>query len=129
MNTETTEVAYSTNDEDFNYTSLDELLSYLEADGELYTGKVYYEIDTAPVDLSSYLSASRLLDQAEDQLYGDIGEAAEDAFYASKEAIFELQTYLEAWTDKHLSKARYWQCVGKSRKRVITEKDIANYET
>ena len=120
------EKAYSTNDEDYRYTDVDEVLQAMADDDALSEGATYYEVDTEVVQLADYLRADRILEAAEEQLYDDIGEASEDAFYASNEAMAELSLLLSAWADKHLS-GRYWKCVGKSRELKVTAADVAEY--
>lgn len=118
--------AYSTNDEEYNYETPDDALDALHSEGCLYEGKIYYEIDTQPVNLADYLKADRLLEIAAESIYDDVGEAAEDAFYASAEAVAEWNAFSDAWAAKHLS-TRVWKCVGKSSQLKVTAEDVARY--
>lgn len=118
--------AYSINDEEFNYDDASEALQALADYGELVEGRVYYEIDTKPVSLADYLAADRVLEFASEQVYDDIGEAAEDALYAGKEAEAEWNAFVTAWAEKHLS-TRLWKCVGSSRELKVTAADVAEY--
>lgn len=118
--------AYSTNDAEFNYDSAADALQALADDGELVEGRNYYEIDTAPVSLAEYLEADRILENAGEWIYDDVGEAAEDAFHASKEAEAEWNAFTAAWAEKHLT-GRYWKCVGASRVLTVTAEDVAEY--
>lgn len=120
------EKAYSTNDEEYNYTDADGALQAMADDDALHEGATYYEIDTEAVRLADYLRADLILEAAEERLYDDIGEAAEDAFVADKEAMDELSSLLSAWAEKHLS-GRYWKCVGKPRELKVTAADVAEY--
>ena len=120
------EKAYSTNDEDYRYADVSEVLQAMADDGSLVEGATYYEIDTMAVQLSDYLSAERILEAAEESLYDEIGEAAEDAFSANNEAMTELSSLLSAWANKHLS-GRYWKCAGKPRELKVTAADVAEY--
>ncbi len=117
---------YSTNDEDFRYTEAGDALDALASDGALVEGATYYEIDTKAVQLADYLSADRMLEAAEERLYDAIGEAAEDAFAANKEAMDELSSLLSAWAEKHLT-GHYWKCVGDARELTVTAADVAEY--
>jgi len=119
------DTAYSTDDEDFRYQEPDEAIDALEGDGRLMEGAVYYEIDTEAVDLAAFMDAEMILENAEDQLYGEVGEAAEDAYAASKEAVAELNALLKAWVAKHLAGTNVWRCVGKSREVYVTAEDVA----
>ena len=120
------EKAYSTNDEDYIYDCACDALQALEDDGKLVEGRIYYEIETAPVNLADYLKADRLLETAAESIYDDIGEAGEDAFHASAEAVTEWNDFAEAWAAKHLS-TRCWRCVGKSTELRVTADDVARY--
>lgn len=121
--------AYSTNDEEYNYTSAAEALQALADDDQLEVGRFYYEMDCKPATTSRYLSADRILENAQEQILDDIGDAADDAFLASKEAEAELDGLLDAWATKHLRVRDYWECVGKSRVLKVTAEDIAEYAT
>lgn len=118
--------AYSTNDEDFNHDSQSDALQALADDDELVEGRIYYEIDTTSVNLSDYLAADRILKFAAEQVCDDVGEAAEDAFCAAKEAIDEWNVFTKVWAEKHLA-ARLWKCVGSSRELKVTAEDVAEY--
>ena len=118
--------AYSTNGEEYNYADADEALQAMADDDAMHEGATYYEIDTEAVQLADYLRADIMLDDAEEQLYGDIGEAAEDAFAANKEAMDELSSLLSVWAEKHLT-GHYWKCVGKPRELKVTAADVAEY--
>ena len=118
--------AYSTNDEDYRYDDADEALQAMADDDALREGATYYEIDTEAVQLADYLRADRILEAAEESLYDDIGEAAEDAFSANAEAMAELSSMLSAWAEKHLS-GHYWKCVGKPRELKVTAADVSEY--
>lgn len=120
------EKAYSTNGEEYSYTDAGEALQAMADDDALHEGATYYEIDTEAVQLADYLHADRMLEAAEDRLYDDIGEAAEDAFSASNEAMAELSALLSAWANKHLS-GHYWKCVGKARELKVTAADVAKH--
>ena len=120
------EKAYSTNDEDYCYGDAGEALQAMADDDALHEGATYYEIDTEAVQLADCLRADRILESAEESLYDDIGEVAEDAFAANKEAMDELSSLLSAWAEKHLS-TRLWKCVGSSRELKVTAADVAEY--
>ncbi len=118
--------AYSTNDEDFNYQDASDALQALADDGELVEGRIYYEIDTAPVNLAEYLEAERILENAAEWIYDEVGEAAEDAYNVSKEAEAEWNALTAAWAAKHLT-GRLWKCVGTSRTLAVTAEDVASH--
>jgi len=120
------EKAYSTNGEEYSHTDAGEALQAMADDDALHEGATYYEIDTEAVQLADYLRADRMLEDAEERLYDDIGEAAEDAFAANREAMDELSSLLSVWAEKHLT-GHYWKCVGKPRELKVTAADVAEY--
>ena len=122
------EKVYSTNDEEYSHTEPDEALQELADQDRLVEGAVYYECDSAPVELASYLHIDSLLDDAEARAYDELGECAEDAFSISKEAAEELDAAIKEWAKKHLSDRRFWKCVGKSREIRVTAEDIAAFD-
>lgn len=117
---------YSTDDETFDKRGLDEVIDDLECD---YTydemiGMEYYSADYKPVDLSKYLNASSILDDADDYLYDNI--RIEDRVFdeVSKEAVIELDILLKLWLDKHFSNHGLYEIVGKSTTYIITKDDL-----
>ncbi len=119
--------AYSTNDEEYNYTDAGDALQALADDGQLEVGRSYYEMDWRPAPTSRYLSADRILENAQEQILDDIGDSADDAFLVSKDAEAELDGLLDAWATKHLRVRNYWEFVGKSRVLKVTAEDVAEY--
>lgn len=120
------EKAYTTNGEEYSYTDAGEALQAMADDDALHEGATYYEIDTEAVQLADYLRADRMLEDAEERLYDDIGEAAEGAFAANKEAMDELSSLLSVWAEKHLT-GHYWKCVSNARELKVTAADVAEY--
>jgi hypothetical protein len=122
-----TDKAYSINDEDFIFTDAWDALDALAQEGLLCEGQVYYEVDTAPIDPCELLRAERILEEAEERLYDEIGEAADNAYNVDSEAIAELDAALKTWAAKHLSDVRLWRCVGDSREVKVTAAEVAEY--
>lgn len=120
------EVAYSTNGEEFIYMTASEALEALASAELLTEGYTYYEHDVEIAPFSRYLCAENVLEAAGDKMYEEIGEAAEDAFYATDEAVKELNALLDQWADKHLNGV-YWRCVGEERELHVTAADVAEY--
>lgn len=118
--------AYSINDEEYNYETPGDALDALHDEGRLVEGAIYYEIDTQPVDLADYLEADRILDNAGEWIYDDVGEAGKDAFAVGPEAVAEWDAFTAAWAAKHLP-TRCWKCVGKSTELKVTDEDVARY--
>lgn len=120
------EKAYSTNDEEYRYNDVSEVLQAMADDDALVEGATYYEIETEQVDMTSRLQARRVLEAAEEWLYDEIGEAAEDAYLVNKEAEDEWNAFVAEWAAKHIS-ARCWRCVGKSKELKVTAADVAEH--
>ncbi len=118
--------AYSINQEEWGYTKAGEALEALRDDDRLVEGQVYWESDTEAVQPEKYLSVESLLEDAEDRMYDELGEVAEDAFSVSVAAKLELHELLKEWTRKHIA-GRYWICTGKVREVRVTAADVAEY--
>lgn len=115
---------YSTNDEDFCYDDLGDVLDALDCDGRLEVGTVYYEADSQPLTIAKLLRADTLLEQADECGYDLIGESWDNPFSVSKAAEVELQELLNAWAAKHVDVSHYYEIVGKSRALQVTEADL-----
>ena len=118
--------AYSTNGEEFRHTDICDVLQELADDDRMVEGALYYEIDCEHVRMDRYLRADRILEQAGEQIWGEVGDAADDAFEVSSGAEAELDALLKAWADKHIT-TRYWRCIGKARELRVTAADVAEY--
>ena len=119
--------AYSTNDEEYNFCEAGDALDALDSEGRLVEGAIYYEVDTERVNLAEFMKADHILERAEELLYDEIGEAAEDAFLVRDEATDELNALLKAWVAKQLAGTNVWRCVGKSRELRVTAEDVAEH--
>lgn len=119
-------LAYSTDNENFNFDSFGELLDYQLSEFEDVIGMEYYSIEVSDVNLSDYLSADWILQCADDYLYDDIHN--EDGWNifdgVSEQAKSDLNDYLKFWASQHTSKHSIYKCVGKSTKHIITEEDL-----
>lgn len=118
--------AYSINQKEWGYTEAGEALEALRDDDRLVEGQVYWESDTEAVQPEKYLSVESLLEDAEDRMYDELGEVAEDAFSASVAAKLELHELLKEWTRKHIA-GPYWIRTGKVREVRVTAADVAEY--
>lgn len=118
---------FSTDGEMFDYDDAAEAMQALDDSGELEIGRAYYSTEFEPVDLAHYLDADAALETAQERLYDEIGEAAEDAYDASKEAIDELSNLMKAWAAKHFKDRGYWRAVGKTTEHHVTAEDIAKF--
>lgn len=116
------QLAYSRNDENFDFDSFGDLLDDLQGeyeDNEL-VGIEYYSIEVVDVNLSDYLTADWVLQSADDYLYDDIhNEDGWDIFDGvSEEAKSDLNNYLKFWVAQHTRKQHIYRCVGKSTKHI-----------
>jgi hypothetical protein len=121
------EKAYSTNNEDFNYSEVDAVFQALSSEGRLFEGAVYYEADVVAVRLADYLESRRILEFAAESIYDELGEVAESAFQPTQEGHDELNALTAAWCEKHFAGERYWRCRGRSRELKVTAGDVAEY--
>lgn len=116
---------YSTNDEDFRYDSVEEVLQALADDDLLHAGQVYYEADCQPLTAQRLLNAAQVLERAYEIGHDMIGEEGwDDPFLVNEDAETELQLLLVAWAAKFVNLSRYSEIVGKTRKITVTEADL-----
>lgn len=115
---------YSTDNEDFCYAELGDVLDAMECKGRLEVGAVYYEADSQPLTIGKLLRADTVLEQADELGYDLIGESWDNPFSVSKEARAELQGLLNAWAAKHVDVSGYYEIVGNTRERRVTEADL-----
>lgn len=127
MTTEhTPELAYSTDEENFSKDFcdvLDELRNDYE-DAELI-GKTYWVGEKVERPASHYFkrSAERAVEIAAELAYDENEHAEDFGSDATKEAIAELQTFIDAWADKHV-KVNFWTVVN-VRPMQVTAEDLA----
>ena len=119
-------ICYSTDDEDFCFHSLDEVFDDLASDGNLEEGAIYYEVDFRRMTGKDVVSVTRLIEDMEERLYDEIGEAAEGGLDVSNEAAEELEAFIAQWIDKHTDVNRYYKIVGKSRVLTVTAEDLVD---
>ena len=116
---------YSINDEDYIFDSVAEVVDDMLNDGEGDPlGRTYYELDVKPLDAESFISVHRFIDDLQDQLYEEVGEASDMFSAITKEAQAELKDALVAWARKHTNLETFWVGVGKAREMKITEADL-----
>lgn len=125
---ELVEKRYSLNDEDFEFSELEDLMARLSDEGELNVGSVYYEADITPMSGKDLVRAESLIEDMEYRLYEEVGESADGGLDISKEARAELAEFLASWLDKHADIDRYFKFVGKTRVMRITDADMADNE-
>lgn len=118
---------YSANDEDFNYNTAGEVFYYLDSEGDLVVGRIYYEADCCRMEPSDLIRAYQVIEQIGESMWDEIGETADTYPDVSKEAEAELQSLLNEWVLKHADPSNYWRVVGKSRPMMVTEQDIADF--
>jgi hypothetical protein len=123
------EYAYSHNDEDFTddfSTLLDIIVEANELESiEDAVGLSYWVGEKTPVkpDIVADNLVHRILDDADDFMYEEVGEIYDNEFSSvSKEAKFELQSMLEQWTNKHV-KLHYYT-VKNIKKTELTKGDV-----
>ena len=117
-------ICYSINEEDFNLTSVEDVLDTLDDEGRLRVGEVYYEAECRRMQASDVFSVSQVLEDMGERLYDEVGEIADDYPAATPEAKAELEAFLAAWVEKHAPPSQYWLVVGKPREKRVTAEDL-----
>ena len=113
--------AWSTNNEDFNYQSLEDLIN--SNSGELEVGQTVYVGDGKRPELSELCNADKVIELIE--IRGcDIGGEYAEGFMdnISSEAEQELEELLKSWMEKHVTINFY--TVHDVREYVLTENDL-----
>lgn len=118
------DICYSVNDEDFNLTSVGDVLDTLDDEGRLEEGAVYWEADCRRMQAGDVISVDQVIENMGERLYDEVGEIFDDYPDVTPEAKEELKDYLHAWVEKHADPARYWLVVGKSREKRVTADDL-----
>jgi len=113
--------AWSTNNEDFNYNSLDDLVN--SNSGELEVGQVVYVGEGRRPKLSELCDADDVIEMMQNRAY-DIGGEYADGFMddISAEEKQALNDLLQTWMEKHVSIDFY--TVHDVREYVLTEEDL-----
>lgn len=114
-----------TNNEDFIFSDLRELVDDLQGNGDTAVGMVYFEADFRHITGKDLLSVDQLIEDMESRLHDEIGECAEGGLDVSDEAAEELESLLVQWAEKHTNLGRFFKIVGDSREMRITEADLA----
>lgn len=110
---------WSSNQEDFDFSSLDDLL---DSNDELTVGDtVYIGTGTKPSP-SRFLNMNHFLDSISNAAIDIGGELAEDILDPSEQDINELKSYIENWLTKHCN-INFYEIVN-IREHVLTEQDM-----
>lgn len=117
---------YSRNGEEFNYLELGDMLRDMGGDGELHEGAEYWEAEANHPKTSEFFDANRIIEDAAEQAYGEVGEYAEGYGDVPEEAIAELQELLDQWADKHCT-VTFWT-VSNAKKMTVTAEQVADYK-
>ena len=113
---------YSTNDEDFNYTEISDLLNDFP---DLVVGDTIYEAEANKPSLLNLVGVDDIYDLILDRAYDIGGEYSENWGYDlkhNKELKKKLEQSLKRWA-KNLPEMNFYS-VGESTKYVLTEKDL-----
>jgi hypothetical protein len=92
------DVLYSTDGEIFQYDSVEELMLTEDLD-DYEVGSVIYEGELYELS-SNWINAENVIDLIDEQWYEECGEE-NDPFEPSKEAIEELEAFLQQWQEKY----------------------------
>lgn len=116
------EECWSTNNEDFNYSSLEDLL---DSNDELKAGDKVYVGDAKKPKPSSFFDVDDFLESISNAACDVGGEYAEDFPDVTKDAVAELKVFVESWLEKNCE-VRFYK-VDDVREHILTEKDLADY--
>lgn len=112
---------YSANDEDFNYTEIDDLLN---DNPDLEVGDVIYVADAKKPTIKQLVDYEDIYEtiicRASD-IGGDFGE--DWSYCLNKEAGIKLEEALKRWAKKYLEPVNFYS-VGRSEEYVLTVKDL-----
>lgn len=113
--------AWSTNNEDFRYSSLEDLIN--SNSGELAVGQIVYVGDGRKPKLSEFCNADDVVELMQNRGY-DIGDEYANGFMddISPEAIQELDDLLKSWMEKHVTINFY--TVHDVREYALTKEDL-----
>lgn len=116
---------YSTNDEDFIYEGVSDIIDSADIAEEDLIGYTYYEMEAREIEAADVINIDQILENMDEKLYALVGECADNVFYSlSKEAKNALHNYLVAFIEEHKVLDGYWKAVGKSKELTITEADL-----
>jgi len=115
---------YSTDNEEFTYDSIGEMLDC----NELNAGESYYiaEVKTfESKDAITYSSTLHLLDALDEGCFNRVGEDfAYDFSKVHQEAKVELRSLLQGWTEKHVNLSKYFLIQGRTKEMKLEQEDI-----
>lgn len=127
---ETKQVCYSVNGEEFNFSSMNEVLFELAFEAELTTASVYYESDCIPITHEYIITDNlvcHLLENFDECVYEEVGESYDNNYSdVSTEAIGELRLLILAWAKKHVE-LRHWRLKGETREKTLTTQEIEEF--
>ena len=118
------ELCYSINKEDFNLSSIKDVLDSLDDEGRLEEGTVYWEADCRRMKASDVFSVERVLEDMNELFYEEVGEIGDDYPAVTPEAKNELKEFLTTWVQKYASPNQYWLVIGKFREKRVTADDL-----
>jgi len=113
--------AWSTNNEDFRFSSLEDLID--SNSGELAVGQTVYVGEGRKPKLSEFCDADDIIELMQNRCC-DIGGEYADGFMddISPDAKIELDEFLKSWMEKHVTINFY--TVHSVREHVLTSEDL-----
>lgn len=100
--------AYSFDGEYYNYETLEEAIdSAVNYDEDLKVGEVItisqgVVVKRVPSDYFAFHNAMDIIEQIHCNASDEVGECADDMYYVPKEHVYELETIVQAWANKHM---------------------------
>lgn len=114
----TSSECWSSDEENFRYDSLGELLDAEEID----VGQTVYVGEQSDASAYGFVDADDIIEQFNERAYDEFGECAEDWPDVTKEAKAELNAYLAAWIERH-SPQRFYRVVN-VKKYTVSPEDL-----
>ena len=120
---------YSTDEENYNFNSFDEVIDDLVCSGNLEVGREYYEADAVPFLACNFVDRNLdyMLENLDQQIYEELGECWDTELTGVKFdnpiAYKELNDFLVEWI-KNNTRLEKFYLVRNSVTKTITDKDV-----
>ena len=118
------EYCYSTNEENFQYESMGDLLDYLDGETEDKIGATYWKGEKVELSHADCIDVDSFLEMCDERAYEEIGEVYDNCFTDVDDAAKEeLADIIKTWAKKHVV-MRYWKVLNVQELK-ITAEDLA----
>jgi len=122
------EYLYSTDDEQYVYSSLTECLDYVCNSSDYEDSEVYvvFKAKVVPLDITAMCDnlAIDTINNCTDYIYERVGETYDSRRAESKESRASIRSSIEQWVYQYTSAKSYKEIVGKPEKLTLTSKEV-----